>query len=431
MGKVPVDLLGSSGTWEERVRFVVDTMREISTYEDPHRMVEAYSRRMREGAFAGRMLSLSRRGVPPPRFVLARDSDWAAQPNPWHERDKLPVLEGGLLGELAFANEVRLISDLDLPANDPSAELLKGARSLVSIPVFDGGEALNVTVFLREEPNAFDPEELPLRVWMSNLFGRSTHNLVLSDRLRRALDTIDREMRLIGEIQRSLLPSKLPRIPSLDLAAFYRPAERAGGDYYDFFRYGDHRWGILIADVSGHGSPAAVEMAITRTLAHARDTDSPGEMLQYLNLNLAPRLARLFGGFVTAFFGVYDTADRSLRFASAGHLPPRLKRCSDGSLFTLDAPGAPPLGIDASIRYEEADVRLHDGDQVVWCTDGLTEAFSRSGEMFGTDRLDATLSDCGIGAQDLIDAVVEELESFTEGRDQSDDITVLAAKVMD
>ena len=92
-------------------------------------------------------------------------------------------------------------------------------------------------------------------MWLSNLFGRATSNLVLSEELQQANQALDREMKAVGDIQRSLLPARLPRIPTLDLATHYQPSQRAGGDYYDFFPLPSGKWGIFIADVSGHGTP--------------------------------------------------------------------------------------------------------------------------------------------------------------------------------
>ena len=138
----------------------------------------------------------------------------------------------------------------------------------MAIPMFDQGVALNMVILLRKEPAAFPKEELPELVWLSNLFGRATSNLVLSDELQRANQALDREMKAVGEIQRSLLPARLPKIPTLDLATYYQPSQRAGGDYYDFFPLPSGKWGIFIADVSGHGTPAAVLMAVTHCIAH-------------------------------------------------------------------------------------------------------------------------------------------------------------------
>src|SRR5207249_9646395 len=109
---------------------------------------------------------------------------------------------------------------------------------------------------------------VPELVWISNLFGRATHNLVLAEQVQSAFEAVDQEMKTIANLQRSLLPSPLPTIPRMGLAAHYQTSQRAGGDYYDFFPLPDGKWGILIADVSGHGTPAAVLMAVTHSIAH-------------------------------------------------------------------------------------------------------------------------------------------------------------------
>src|SRR4029079_9044984 len=104
--------------------------------------------------------------------------------------------------------------------------------------------------------------------WMANLFGRATHNLVLRQEVSKAYDSVEKELQVVADIQRSLLPQELPKIPSLQLATHYQTSQRAGGDYYDFFPLDNGKWGILIAAVSGHGTPAAVLMAVTHSIAH-------------------------------------------------------------------------------------------------------------------------------------------------------------------
>jgi len=429
--------------WQERLDHLVETMREVSRHTEPRAMVEAYSARMRTELF-GRMLSLTRRGVEPPEFLLARDTRWERQPDPWKERDKLPRLRGGFLGELMFGNTVRYIPDLDLPGSDPACDLLRGWRSLVALPVFDGGEALNMTIFLREQPHAFDPDDLPNMFWTTNLFARATHNLVLSTDLKkayedlgranedlsRAYEALDREARLIADLQHALLPRELPRIPTLDVATHYKPATRAGGDYYDFFNQSDGTWALFIGDVSGHGSPAAVEMAITRTLAHVRAESpfGPSEMLAFLNERLSGRML-VNPGFVTALCAVYDPRRGTIRYSSAGHHPPRLKRCSDGSLFSLDGSGSPPLGVLGTVRFKDAEQELVPGDQLIFYTDGITEAMNPKGEMFGLSRLDGVLENCGVDAKRIIDSVLLELDTFRGERELADDVTMLVARV--
>src|SRR5439155_11889868 len=134
-------------------------------------------------------------------------------------------------------------------------------------------------------------------------FGRATHNLVLAEEVRKAYTVVERELKVVADIQRSLLPKTIPEIPGLGLAAFYQTSQWAGGDYYDFFPLPDGRWGILIADVSGHGTPAAVMMAITHSLAHGLPghPDPPSTMLGHVNRQLYRRYNAGNEGFVTAF----------------------------------------------------------------------------------------------------------------------------------
>src|SRR5262245_50558558 len=217
--------------------------------------------------------------------------------------------------------ERRVIDDLHIADNEPAAEYLAGFASLVAIPMYDQGESLNMVVLLREQPAAFPKDDIPDLVWRSNLFGRATSNLVLKDELQQAYQALDRELKIVGDIQRALLPAELPQIPSLDLAAHYQPAQRAGGDYYDFFPLPEGKWGIFIADVSGHGTPAAVFMAVTHCIAHTHPGPPmpPGKVLEYLNHHLAARYTSISEAFVTAFYAVYDPAERLLVYSSAGH----------------------------------------------------------------------------------------------------------------
>src|SRR5262249_3558906 len=153
----------------------------------------------------------------------------------WKEKDRLPLLKGGLLAELIYSDEPRLVDALRFAPDDPAAEYFDGMHSLAAVPMYDQGVALNMVVFLRDEPAAFNPEEFPELVWVSNLFGRATHNLVLSGQLKEAYEAVDQELRVVADIQRSLLPAKMPDIPTMALAAHYQTSKRAGGDYYDFF----------------------------------------------------------------------------------------------------------------------------------------------------------------------------------------------------
>ncbi len=415
----------------EKLDLIVETMREMSTHTDPQQMVEDYIVRMQELMPVSRRISLSRRELPPPHYRITRYSGWELTLNPWKQKEQLPVLHGGLLAELIYDNEPRIINDLNVPPDDPAAEYLTGQRSLMALPQFDGGESLNMVIATQEQPNAFDPATLPEMVWMSNLFGRATHSLVLKTELEKAYKEIDRELRVVGDIQRSLLPEKLPKLPTLDLATYYKTSKSAGGDYYDVFDLPDGRCGILVADVSGHGTPAAVIMAITHGLGHAYPgyPMPPGKLLSFLNDRLTERYTSKLGGFVTAFYGIYDSKTRSMVYSSAGHNPPRLKRCADGSISYLDGVVQFPLGVEIGVEYGEAEVTFVPGDQIIFYTDGITEAMNPERKMFGMERLDRALENCSLTAEGLIRTVLAAVEEFAEGQPQEDDRTMIVAKI--
>ena len=418
--------------WQQRLAVIVDTMRDMSRHTDPQEMVRAYASRIGQLAPIARRLSLSRRGLSQPRYRITRSTTWEADVNPWKEKDRLPLLEGGLLGELIYAGEPRMLDDLEVSSSDPAAGYLAGHRSLLAIPMYDQGESVNMVILMQKEPGAFPREQLADLVWRTNLFGRATMNLVLKDELQQAYQALDRELKIVANIQRALLPSELPRISNLDLAAHYQPAQRAGGDYYDFFPLPDGKWGIFIADVSGHGTPAAVFMAVTHCIAHTLPGPAapPGSVLAHLNRHLAERYTSISEAFVTAFYGVYDPRERVFIYANAGHNPPRLKRCSDGSLFTLDGAGSLPLGIVPESRYPETLLQLQPRDQMIFYTDGITEAHNPQGELFGNERLDRTLELCTLEAQALLDTVLESVEAFAAGRAADDDRTLIVARVL-
>ncbi len=420
-------------TWEQRLDDIYELMHDMSNQTEPQEMVKAYGQRVRKIFPVDRRVSLSRRNLTWPQYRVTRDSAWTEDVDPWKQPHRLPLLSGGVFAELIYASRPLIIDDLQVDPNDPAAPYLAGQRSLMAIPMLDSGQALNMVVSLQREPNGFDRERLPDTMWLSNLFGRATHNLVLKQQVREAFDAVDRELRIVGDIQRSLLPKELPRIGGLDLAVFYQTSQQAGGDYYDFFPLAEGKWGLLIADVSGHGTPAAVMMAITHSIAHLfpHDPGRPGELLEFVNGHLAGRYAADSGAFVTAFYGIYDAEQRTLTYASAGHNPPRLWKCRDHVAVALDGAGDLPLGLSSDTRYLDAKMRLQPGDRLVFYTDGITEASDPAGELFGTPRLDSILArSCGESAQVIVDHIVRGIDDFTIGAAPSDDRSLVVARVL-
>ena len=245
------------------------------------------------------------------------------------------------------------------------------------------------------------------------------------------IEVVERELKVVADIQRSLLPRTLPKIPGLELAAHYQTSQWAGGDYYDFFELPDGRWGFLIADVSGHGTPAAVMMAVLHSLAHGHPghPDPPSALLEHVNRRLAAHYTAQNEVFVTAFYGIYDPVRRQLVYSCAGHNPPQLKRCSLGRVDSLEEVGGPPLGLFDDVAYAQATLTLRPGDILVLYTDGVTEAMDSRNKQFGLEQLNAVLARCDLGASEMRDAILEALDRFTGGDAAHDDRTLLVAKV--
>jgi len=201
----------------------------------------------------------------------------------------------------------------------------------------------------------------------------------------RALREKRREIEDARAIQRSLLPAETPRLTGFDIEAYWKPANEVGGDYFDAIQLTDSTAAVCIADVSGKGVPAALLMsnmqANVRGLAHS--TDSPAQMCRQLN-RAAMDEARA-NRFTTLFYGILDSAGRSLRYSNAGHVPPFLVR-QDGTILRL-AEGGTILGMFGDAEYEENRVTFMPGDRLVLVTDGITEATNRQGEDFGEVRL--------------------------------------------
>jgi sigma-B regulation protein RsbU (phosphoserine phosphatase) len=278
-----------------------------------------------------------------------------------------------------------------------------------------------------------DYSMIPMMHWQSGLFGRGTHNLVLRNQLSDALSALDRELQIVGAIQRSLLRRDLPHIAGYELSAHYQTSAWAGGDYYDFFPLDAGRWGVFIGDVSGHGTPAAVLMAITHAIAHSQPGvhTPPAAMLRYLNSQLSRSYTRE-ESFVTAFYAVLDPSSQILTYSTAGHNPPRLLRRSE--VLPLDKTGELPLGIRDGQNYAEASVRLESGDLLLLYTDGITETAAPTRRpdgtsLFGTTRLDKVLLECGASSPaECISRIREAVATFAEHAPPSDDQTLLAIR---
>lgn len=415
-----------------RQAVAVELMRELSRYKDPDELYKVFSRRMTQLYPTTRQITISRRGLARPEFRVTRFNLWKQQGNPWKDAEKLPVQSGGVIGELAYEDQPRVIGDLVLEPGDPAEEFFAGQRSLLSIPLFEDGIATATVIVARESPNAFPAEQIPELVWLSNFFARAQQTLVLSQRLQETYAAADYELRTIAELQQSLLPAEVPQVKGLDIAVHYRTANRAGGDYYDFFPLPEGKLGILIADVSGHGTPASVLMAITHSLSHARaePPSKPGEFLSYLNRHLARKYTLTTGNFVTAVYAVFDPVRHTVTYANAGHAPSRARTGAMREFGPLDQVRRLPLGVTHRTvgHYPEQTIELHPGDTFALFTDGITDAVNFRGDAFGTERLDDLLAKPELDAGQTVAQLVEAMEEFMGDTSGQDDRTLVLVK---
>jgi sigma-B regulation protein RsbU (phosphoserine phosphatase) len=237
------------------------------------------------------------------------------------------------------------------------------------------------------------------------------------------------ELDMAREVQKGLLPREIPQRPGIALAACYLPTGRVGGDLYDFASLDDDALGLFIADVAGHGLPAAFIAAMTKIIfdSYAPTTHSSAELLSRLNRQLAGNLA--MGLYVTIFYGIYRLKDRVLTYTRAGHPKPILLRAGGDVADALDTEGH-VVGAFEQGDFGEAQVVLEPGDTLVLFTDGINECVSPTGERYSSDHLlKFVRQHQQLGPEELIAGIRQDLSAWTAGEPFRDDVTVVVMAV--
>ena len=241
------------------------------------------------------------------------------------------------------------------------------------------------------------------------------------------------DLSVAREIQHAILPrefhlDKMPLADTIDLNASMEAAKDVGGDFYDFFRIDDTHLGFTMADVSGKGIPAAIFMAVSRTLIKATGLHnmSSAEVMRQANDMLATE--SLDSMFVTVFYGVMDLESGRIDYTNAGHNPPYVLH-SNGTVEALPAQGNMALGVFEGMSYTSSELTLMPGDTLVTYTDGVTEAENEAHEQFGETLLETLLPNYATAsAAGLVEGIRSQVHNFAGEAPQSDDITVLVVK---
>jgi sigma-B regulation protein RsbU (phosphoserine phosphatase) len=242
--------------------------------------------------------------------------------------------------------------------------------------------------------------------------------------LEKAQAQLKAELEVARSLQLAILPSAFPARPGCQGAARMIPATTMGGDFYDYIELPDGQIGLVIADVSGHGVPAAFFMAVARTNLRElaiRHTD-PGECLAQTNDALCAQ--NPLDLFVTVFYCILEPKTGALRYANGGHNPPYVRRAA-GPIESLNGAGGLVLGAMPGVRFPTHTVQLLRGDQLVLYTDGVTEAFNPTEELYGTERLVDEVRVHGSGTPAaLVERICQSVTNFAGTAPQSDDITL-------
>ena len=271
------------------------------------------------------------------------------------------------------------------------------------------------------------------RVEIVNSIAQQVALSIQNEHLKREMvnrERLEHEVQLARQIQQTFLPDHLPEIPGWDFAATWQPARQVGGDFYDVFELPGDRLGLFIADVSDKGIPAAIFMAVTRTLVRAvvYNTPSPAETMRQVNALIIPDNKESM--FVTAVYGVLSLNEGKFTYANAGHNLPIWISGINRELKPLNRTG-PALGIIEELSMEEQTIMLGPDDCILLYTDGLTEAFSPDDEIYGEERLFQVMNTIeALPAKGVLDALEASVNSFMGSLPAADDLTMLAVKRM-
>lgn len=341
----------------------------------------------------------------------------------------------GLSGIVFTTRKPLIVSDYD-KWEGRAAETPKGViGQAIGIPVEHGDRILGVIAISRSKTDpSFNEDDIRLLTLFAGQAAIALTNAQQYEELQKLYIEVKEKERLESElttahtIQASLLPQQLPKIASWELAACWDAAKEISGDFYDCFPVPGGRWGFVIADVAGKGVPAALFMALCRTLTRTfcMDGRPPREAISRVNdLIIADSYSEWF---VTLFYGLLDPKWGILTYVNAGHPRPLWLHRKGKKLERLAAEGI-ALGVVEGITLEEKSVQLDPGDVVLFYTDGMSEATDSAGNLFGERRIQAGLKRLAQQTPSaILNSLQKDIAAFSQGRPPADDLTAILLK---
>jgi phosphoserine phosphatase RsbU/P len=346
-------------------------------------------------------------------------------------KQQIPVGEG-LVGYSAQHKEPLLIPDV---TKDPRyIKLNPETRSELVVPLIHQGNVIGVLDLEHTKRRFFTEDHLRTMSTLAAQISIGIENARLYERVTLQEQRLERDLALARTLQFRLLPGKFPSLVNAELAARFNPAQAIGGDLYDFLQYPPspagscpNCLGIAIGDVSGKGPAAALYAALVSGFLRSHASDRPGaaEMLFLINKSLAER--RVEAQYVTLAYAIWKDEERNLQVANSGL--PRPIYCNQGKIERVEAVGL-PLGLFDTVEHEQIAFNALPGDVFVFFSDGLVDATSPEGILFGRGRIEKIVEqNWRLSADDLVKTLFQAVKDHTAGAEQFDDQTVVALKV--
>jgi serine phosphatase RsbU (regulator of sigma subunit)/pSer/pThr/pTyr-binding forkhead associated (FHA) protein len=308
-----------------------------------------------------------------------------------------------------------------------AGEESEGVGMRMGAPLIYAGSHYGV-VYVESKRTGFRQEDVDLLQAVATSAGLAIHATRVAAQLVRR-ERLERDLGVARQIQRSLLPANVPEIVGLDFAVHYEPAYQIGGDFYDFIWHDPTHLGLAVGDVAGKAISAALYMArLTSELrSRAAIARTPARLLRRVNQEIVGLGDD--GMFATLVYCIYDLENRSLVFTNAGHCVPLLRR--GDRVFPLQAERAhtPPLGVTPELEAGEARVQLLSGDMLIMVSDGILEARDPKGNEYGLSRLSRRIRTARGSAEDIIKAILTDLDSHSSDQPQGDDMTIVAMAI--
>jgi sigma-B regulation protein RsbU (phosphoserine phosphatase) len=320
-----------------------------------------------------------------------------------------------MVGHVAATGKMRYATDVALDPYYIACE--PDTRSSATYPLKVRGEVIGVLAIDHRETHAFSRQQLQIFQALAGHITVAIENARAFQRERVERDRMQREADDARVVQQALFPKVYPLVPGFAFETAWHPAGSLAGDWFDFIDLGEDRYGIVLADVSGKGMPAALLMSATRAILRslAKQDLSPSEMLVRVNQSLLEDLP--MGKFVTMIYAVLDAKSREMTFASAGHLRPLL---INGECSFVEVDTGLPLWLGAS-SYPEHRIHMKPGTRLLFYTDGITEAENAGGEEYGPVRL----MEHFLKPDACVHGLIEEVQRYGNAAIRTDDATAV------